>query len=79
MDIKIKKEQFEDIIKTESMNTVGKCMKRFEISEDKNVIKSQVKELIYEAYRDLKKLLVECSKTNADIHLIFTNKEGKHV
>jgi len=33
-------------------------MKRFEIIENRNVLKSDVKELLYESYRDLSDLLV---------------------
>lgn len=36
----------------ESQKLVGKCMKRFELSNNKNEIKKQIKEIIYESFRD---------------------------
>ena len=52
-----------------SQKAVGKCMKRFELSEDKNEIKKQVKELLYESFRDLGDSIINCSKTDKAIHL----------
>lgn len=46
-------ELFKIILKQESKKIVGKCMKRFELSEDKELIKREVKELIYESFRDI--------------------------
>lgn len=40
-----------------SKSLVGKMMKRFEILEDKEMIKRDVKELVYEAGRSLRDLL----------------------
>jgi hypothetical protein len=56
-----------------SQKTVGKCMKRFELSQDKEEIKKQIKELLYESYRDLSDSIINCSKTNRAIHLEKTN------
>jgi len=50
---------------------VGKVMKRFEISEDKEEIKKQVKEIIYEEMRDLVLFF-----TNGKLLLDFNRKEG---
>jgi hypothetical protein len=36
----------------------GKCMKRFEILEDKTAIKAEIKELIYEETRRLKETFI---------------------
>jgi protein associated with RNAse G/E len=41
------------IMNQESKKLVGTCMKRFEISDNKEEIKKQVKELIYESFRNL--------------------------
>ena len=46
------------ICQKESNKIVGKCMKRFELSNDKEVIKVEIKELLYEFMRDLKDILV---------------------
>lgn len=48
---------FEDLLKFHSNKTVGKIMKRIEICDDKEAMKSQIKELLYEQYRDLGDLL----------------------
>lgn len=44
----------DEATKSFAQSLVGKCMKRFELSEDKEEIKKAVKELIYESARDLK-------------------------
>ena len=41
------------ILNQESKKIVGKIMKRFELSDDKEQIKKEVKELLYESFRDL--------------------------
>lgn len=56
-DIKIPVEALEELLKFSSNKTVGKVMKRIEICDDKEIMKSQIKELIYEQYRDLGDLL----------------------
>lgn len=57
-----------------SQKIVGKCMKRFELSTDKEEIKKQIKELLYESYRDLSDSIINCSKTNQAIHLEKNDK-----
>ncbi|MFH0805972.1 MAG: hypothetical protein V1901_03805 [Patescibacteria group bacterium] len=42
----------------QASSIVGKVCKRFELSDNKDEIKKQVKELLYEFMRDLKKLLI---------------------
>jgi len=55
--LKLSEETLNYIIDQESKKIVGKCMKRFELSENKEEIKSQVKELLYEFMRDLRDLI----------------------
>lgn len=50
----VSQQYFDDATKAFAQSLVGKCMKRFELSEDKEEIKKAVKELIYESTRDLK-------------------------
>lgn len=45
-----------------SKSTVGKLLKRFEILEDKESIKREAKELIYEEYRNLRNLILAYDK-----------------
>ena len=46
------------IFQQESQKLVGKCMKRFELSDDKEEIKKQVKEILYEGLRDIKDIII---------------------
>ena len=51
-------EQFlHDLIDKGSKSLVGKIMKRFEIFDDKKIIKASIKELVYENYRVLHELI----------------------
>lgn len=75
--IKISEEQLNDIIKKESNKLVGIILKRYEIIPDKNILKAEIKELIYEAYRNIKNIIVHCAKSNYDIHLDFNQSRDK--
>ena len=50
--VTIDMEYLKEIMDFEARKTVGKIMKRFEILEEADLLKSEVKELIYESYRD---------------------------
>lgn len=56
--IKVSEKYLEEAIKFAGSSLVGKIMKRFEIMEDINSIKSESKELIYEEMRNLKNILI---------------------
>ena len=47
-------EYLDQILNTESSKLTGKIMKRFEILENRDMLKKEVKELIYEAFREMK-------------------------
>ncbi len=53
MDIRLKltEETLNNIIDNEARKTVGVILKRFELIEDKDVLKKELKELLYEAFR----------------------------
>ena len=53
----ISKEHLDKICKESAKVLVGETMKRFEIFDDKEDVKKEVKELIYESIRHLKKLI----------------------
>jgi len=55
------------ILEQEAKNIVGKCMKRFELSINKEEIKLQVKELLYEFSRDLKNQILNSANK---IHIV---------
>ena len=62
MEIKLTEEYLEQSLKTASNSLVGRILKRFEIIEDKNIIKAEVKELIYENFRNLRDVLLAFDK-----------------
>lgn len=47
----------DDVTSQSARALVGKIMKRFEILEDKDAIKKDIKELVYENSRELKALI----------------------
>jgi len=49
---------FKVILDSEAKKLVGKLCKRFELTEDKETIKRECKELIYESFRDINDLLI---------------------
>lgn len=58
MELKIRHEYLLELTQEHSRKTVGKILKRFEVIENKDILKSIVKELLYESYRDLVDLLI---------------------
>jgi len=61
MDIKSEKEALleylDELLTFEAAKLVGKCMKRWEICTDREILRKNVKELIYESMRDIKTIL----------------------
>ena len=55
--LEISQEYLEQALNTTASSLVGQVMKRFEILSDKEDIKSETKELIYEKFRELKSVL----------------------
>ena len=58
MELKLRHEYLLELMKEHSKKTVGKILKRFEIIENRDVLKADIKELLYESYRDLRDLLL---------------------
>jgi hypothetical protein len=56
-DYTVSKEYLEKVVDLCSRTLVGKVMKRFELFSDQEVLKKDIKELIYENYRSLKELI----------------------
>jgi len=77
MIYKIDSDILKDVFKSESQKLVGKCMKRFELSDNKEEIKKQVKELIYESMRDELDLIIAHAKNNSEVYLT-NSKEIKN-
>jgi hypothetical protein len=59
MEIKvvIDEKLLNQIFQLEAVKLVGKCLKRFELTDDKDLIKKEVKELLYEGLRDIRDML----------------------
>jgi hypothetical protein len=62
IEIKVSEQFLKKTLDSSSQALVGKLLKRFEIHEDKNVVKAESKELIYEHFRQLKELLLAFDK-----------------
>jgi hypothetical protein len=54
--LKLSPEYLQEILDHESRNLCGKCLKRFEIISDRQLLKADLKELIYEEFRHLRDL-----------------------
>jgi hypothetical protein len=57
INIIISEKLLESIFNQESQKIVGKVCKRFELSTDKEEIKKQVKEILYESLRDIRDII----------------------
>jgi len=68
-ELKIQEDYLKELSDHVSSSLVGKILKRFEITDNKDFIKKDVKELIYEEFRHFKELLVAHNK-GIDITII---------
>jgi len=55
--LKITEETLNLIIDQEARKTVGIILKRYEFIEDKEVLKKEIKEILYEAFRNLRDMI----------------------
>jgi hypothetical protein len=65
------------ILDAEGKKIVGKVCKRFEILIDKEEIKKETKELLYEHNRDIYDLIMNICKSENAIHLINSEESPK--
>jgi len=73
----ISKDYLEQLLDSSSRTTVGKACKKFEISNSLPDIKIQIKELIYEEFRNLKNLLDAHQNGIEQSQWVFINRKGK--
>lgn len=66
--LNISEEYLQELIEYVSSNTVGKVLKRIEIIDDTQLLKKEVKELLYEQFRFFKDLL-EAHNRGLDIQI----------
>ncbi len=74
-ELKISRRYLDELIDFESKKTVGKIMKRYETIPDKETLKGQLKELIYESFRDFKDLFLSYQHGYEVSIYKFTNKK----
>ena len=67
----------EDLLKYHSNKLVGKTLKRIEISDSKEVMKAQIKELIYEESRGLTDIILALNYGLKIREIIPIKKENK--
>ena len=73
----IREDYLNELIDLQGRTLCGKILKRFELFDNKDVLKSEIRELIYEGYRQFKELLIA---HNYGLKLtIFKFKEEKTV
>jgi len=65
----------EQVFSAEFPKLVGKVMKRFEILEDKEHLKKEIKELIYESSREMQDIFFSYSKGLEVSYFKFTKRE----
>lgn len=76
--IRVDEKYLNQIIDNTARALVGRIMKRFEISgNDDRILKKNVKELIYEQFRDLKTHIEAHSKGIELVSVYFEEKGGK--
>jgi hypothetical protein len=63
----------EQVLPHEASKLVGKCMKRFEILDSKDILKKEIKELIYESLRDLIQIIDAYEKGAESTYFNFKN------
>ena len=55
--LKISEETLNAIIDQEARKAVGIIMKRYEFIEDKEVLKKEIKEILYESFRNVRDII----------------------
>ena len=55
--LKLTEEKLNEIIDQEARKTVGIILNRYERIEDKKILKAEIKELMYEAFRNLRDMI----------------------
>ncbi len=59
MDLRLKlsEESLNSIIAIEARKTVGVTLKRFELIEDREILKKELKEILYESFRNARDMI----------------------
>jgi hypothetical protein len=75
MELKLNVEYVRDLLDYLGRTFVRKAMKRFEVIEDRNVLKGEMKELIYEEIRNIRNLLIASGEDSKHTIWKFNNIE----
>jgi len=73
--LQIHEDYLQEVVNLQSKKLCGKLMKRFEIIDDKDALKKSCKELVYEAFRDLRDVLIAHNYGIEVTVFEFTNKQ----
>lgn len=65
----------DQVLSFEASKLVGKTLKRFEIINNNDLLKKEVKELVYESFRDLRDIFEAYAKGIEVSVFTFKNKE----
>lgn len=77
--LRIESDYLKELLDYMSKSMVGKLLKRFEILEDKDAIKAEAKELVYEEFRQLRDLMYAHNRgMNITQFKLTPQKEGDH-
>ena len=74
--LQLSEDYLKELIDYVSRSLVGKVLKRFEILENKDIIKAETRELIYEELRNFHKL-VEAHDKGLNISIFKFKKKGE--
>ena len=66
----------DQVLSLESSKLVGKTLKRFEIIDNTTLLKKEIKELVYESFRDLRDIFEAYGKGLEVSIFSFKNKEN---
>lgn len=72
--LKLTEETLNQIVDQEARKTVGIALKRFELIEDKEILKKELKEVIYESFRNIRDMVRAVGKEA--IHITITNERN---
>lgn len=65
-----------EVMSEESSKLVGKIMKRFELFEDRELLKKEIKELVYENARELQNIFEAYSRGVEKSYFQFAQSKG---
>jgi predicted house-cleaning noncanonical NTP pyrophosphatase (MazG superfamily) len=65
--LKITEESLNQIIDQEARKTVGHILNQYDLIEDKNLLKKEIKEILYQSYRNLRDMVRVVGKESINL------------